>query len=90
MREAAKYQTACNARGIRIYPVLQYGTYFLEVEYNKSKDWEPRYITKLQRGKIRFDPKKTEWIDKIRELYKELYETKVLPKLKAEAGLQTP
>lgn len=76
-------QSICNKNGIRVYPVNVYGNYFLEVEFNKTSSFEPKYrIGKPTRGKVRYDPKKKEWVEKLHELYEELYQKKLEPKLK--------
>jgi hypothetical protein len=76
-------QSICNAHGIRVYPVPLYGSYFLEIEFNKSPDFDKRYILDVKRGSIRFEPKKMLWVEKIAELYEDLYMSKIEPKLKA-------
>lgn len=76
-------QGICNRHGIRIYPVPVYGQYKIEIEFNKSPNWEPRFqVEKPKRGSRYYDPKGKAWAEKIQELYEELYQTKVLPKLK--------
>ena len=81
-------RSICNAHGIRIYPVLVYGKYQLEVEFNKTSEFDRRYIKTnskgeqlLKRGEEKYDPSKKEWAEKIDQLYEELYEKKVKPKL---------
>lgn len=76
-------QSICNAHGIRVYPVPMHGGYLLEIEFNKTSNFDPRYILdKPKRGKIKFDPKKMLWVEKIAELYEDLYISKIEPKLK--------
>ncbi|MBO2546068.1 hypothetical protein J0871_16750 [Salegentibacter sp. BDJ18] len=82
----------CNRHGIRIYPVMNkdWGQYYIEIEYNRSPNWERRYIIKISRGKTAYNAKKKLWIERIEELYQELYETKVKPKLKKKKNEHEP
>ncbi len=84
-------QSICNKHGIRIYPVNVYGNYFLEVEYNRTGEFDPRYIRKdkdgkpmVYRGKEKYDPRKKLWAAKVHELYETLFKTKVEPKIKRD------
>jgi len=75
-------QSICNANGIRVYPVNLNGTYVLEVEYNRTADFDPKYRRKVQRGAVRYDPRKKEWVEKLHELYEKLYQEKLKKKIK--------
>lgn len=89
MDQRQSKQSICNANGIRIYPVNVNGYYKLEVEYNRTSDFDPRYRRKVQRGDIRYDPKKNEWVEKLYELYEKLYQDKLKSKLeKNEKSIQ--
>ena len=81
-KEAAFYQTECNKRGVRIYPVSYYSSLILEIEFNKSADFKGFSVQKIIRGETRYDPKKQEWAIKIKEKYKQIYDTRILPRLK--------
>jgi len=63
----------CLKCGIRIYPVPIFGSYYLEVEINKTSKFLKKDIKKIIKGEQRFDPKKSKWIDKIREMYEYFY-----------------
>lgn len=86
--ESPRKQSLCNAHGIRIYPVPKYGYYFLEIEFNKSAEFLPRQKIKVTRGEVKYDPKKKDWVNKIHELYDQLFRTKVQPKLKKQHAVQ--
>ena len=78
------YMARCNAYGIRIYPVLVYGRYVLEVEFNKTKEFIPRErLGEPTRGQKKYSTHGKEWSDQILALYEELYRKKVMPKLGA-------
>jgi len=81
-REEYTIMAACNKAGIRIYPVLQYGYYYLEVEFNRSSEFN-RYerIGKPKRGEIKHATDSLGWVQAMLDKYKELYEEKVKPKL---------
>lgn len=80
--EAAFYQSECNKRGVRIYPVNYYSSVILEIEFNKTVDFKPFAVQQIIRGETRYEPKKPEWVEKLKSKYKEIYETKILPRLK--------
>ena len=75
------HMVQCNKNGIRIYPVLKYGYYYLEIEFNRSSDFDRHEIIRTRRGEVRYDANKKEWGEKVLELYEHLYKTKVMPKL---------
>ena len=88
MRPRNTNRSVCNAHGVRVYPVGVHGTYYLEIEFNKTSQFDPRYIRRdkdgkpmVYRGKERYDPRKKEWIERIDSMYDELYEEKVKKKL---------
>lgn len=77
------YMRECNKNGIRIYPILRHGYYYLVIERNKSEEFHPReVIGKPKEGEQRYDPNKEEWHVKILELYEHLYHSQVMPKSK--------
>lgn len=89
-------RSICNSHGIRVYPVPVYGSYYMEIEFNKTPDFDPRYIRRdskgkpmVYRGKERYDPKKKDWLQKIDSMYDELYEKKVKPKLERASSQNT-
>lgn len=86
--EQPRIQSLCNAHGIRIYPVPKYGYYFLEIEFNRSSEFNPRHKLKVVPGKEKYDPRKKEWVEKLHDLYAQLYKTKVQPKIKKKNALQ--
>jgi hypothetical protein len=72
--QALSYMVACNKEGIRVYPIIKYGSYFLEVEFNKTSEFLDRdRIGKPKTGEIRYDVNKDDWTGKILELYEKLY-----------------
>ena len=73
----------CNKAGIRIYPVLKYGSYYLEVEFNKSAEFLPREVIKKKMGTERYPTNTNAWSDKALELYEHFYHTKLMPKSEA-------
>ena len=78
-----KYMSKCLKAGIRIYPVLKYGSYYLEIEFNKSSEFLPREVIRKKLGDQRYRTNTTAWSDKALELYEYLYNTKVMPKMNA-------
>lgn len=81
---AYTYMRECNKNGIRIYPVLKYGYYYLEVEFNRTEEFNTyERLRKPKCGEIKYDPAGKEWTEKILELYEHFYQTKVRPKLDA-------
>ena len=72
-----KYMSECNKAGIRIYPVPKFGEYFLEVEFNKTSMFLKKDIRKIVKGKEMYRQKSSEWGEKIKELYKHFYNTKL-------------
>lgn len=80
--EAAFYQSECNKRGVRIYPVNYYSSVILEIEFNKTADFKPFAVQQIIRGETRYETQKPEWVEKLKTKYKEIYETKILPRLK--------
>ena len=80
-KESAFYQTQCNKRGVRIYPVSYYSSLILEIEFNRSEAFTPFSVQQIIRGETRYDPKGKEWVEKLREKYKQIYETRILPRL---------
>ena len=82
-REEYTVMSRCLKAGIRIYPVLKYGYYYLEVEFNRTSEFLRHEIVNTKTGEIKYDPNKSEWTTKILELYDHLYRTKVMPKLGA-------
>lgn len=80
-RKEYTYMHRCNKNGIRIYPVLKYGYYYLEIEFNKTHEFFPHErIGKPKTGEVRYDPGKKDWGEKILSLYEHLYKTKIAPK----------
>ena len=80
-REAAFFQTECNKRGVRIYPVNYYSSLILEIEFNRSPNFEIFSQQQIIRGESRYEPKGTEWIEKLRAKYEEIYNTRIKPRL---------
>ena len=75
------YQKECNDHGIRIYPVLYYHSYVLEIEFNKTKEFNPNNTLKLIRGETRYSINKKEWVNVLHQKYEEIYHTRILPRL---------
>ena len=44
----------CNKSGIRVYPIKKYGTYYLEVEYNKTSEFLSKDKIRIIKGKERY------------------------------------
>ena len=82
-RPGYTYMSRCNKNGIRIYPVLKYGSYFLVVEFNRTHEFFPHEIIKTQTGEVRYDPNAKIWSQKMLDLYEHLYKTKISPKSEA-------
>lgn len=80
---AYTFMRECNKNGIRIYPILKYGYYYLEVEFNRSEEFLAHERIRTKPGEIKYATDGKEWSDKILELYEVLYRTKVRPKLDA-------
>lgn len=81
-KEPAFYQSECNKRGVRIYPVSYYSSLILEIEFNKTADFKPFGVQQIIRGETRYEAKKPEWVEKLHEKYQQIYETRILPRLK--------
>ncbi len=81
-QEAAFYQSECNKRGVRIYPVSYYSSLILEIEFNKTIDFKPFGVQQIIRGEARYEKNKPDWVEKLRDKYKQIYETRILPRLK--------
>lgn len=82
-RQEYTYMHECNKNGIRIYPIVKYGSYFLVVEFNRTHEFFPHEIIGAPKvGEVRYDPNKPEWSEKMLELYAHLYQTKIAPKSK--------
>ena len=79
--DANFYQSECNKRGVRIYPIPDYTMYLLEMEFNRTVEFDPVHIQSIVRGDTRYSPKKKEWVEKIQAKYKQIYETRILPRL---------
>lgn len=79
-RQEYTYMHLCNQNGIRIYPVLKYGYYYLEIEFNKTHEFFLHEKIKVKTGEVRYDPGKNEWSEKMLSLYEHLYKTKIAPK----------
>ena len=79
--DRAFFQAECNKRGVRIYPVPNYGMYILEMEFNKTPNFEPYAIQSIVRGETRYTPKSDQWIDKIFAKYRQIYLTRIKPRL---------
>lgn len=67
----------CNKEGIRIYPIVEYGKYKIEVEFNQTQEFLPRNIIRTKQGEGRYDVNGNDWFMKILELYEHLYETRI-------------
>tara|TARA_R110002050_G_scaffold69507_2_gene150315 strand:+ start:5035 stop:5292 length:258 start_codon:yes stop_codon:yes gene_type:complete len=78
---AYTYMKECNKNGIRIYPVLKYGYYYLEIEFNRTEEFNPYERIRTKPGEIKYETNGKEWTEKILELYEHLYKTKVRAKL---------
>lgn len=79
--QIAYYQTQCNDRGVRIYPINDYGKYLLVIEFSKSPRFESFAQQSLVRGDTRYDPKGNEWFEKIHAKYKQIFESRIKPRL---------
>lgn len=79
-RQEYSYMTECLKNGIRIYPILKYGGYYLEIEFNKTHEFHRHEIIKIKPGEIKYDRTTKEWCSKILELYEHFYTTKIAPK----------
>jgi len=79
--ERAFYQSECNKRGVRIYPVPNYNMYVLEIEFSKSAGFEPFATQSIMRGDTRYGMKSSDWEDKIFAKYKQIYLTRIKPRL---------
>ena len=79
--DRAFYQKECNKRGVRIYPVPNYNMYVLEIEFSRSANFEPYAKQSVVRGDTRYSIKGKEWIEKIYAKYKQIYLTRIKPRL---------
>lgn len=82
-RQEYSYMSKCLKHGIRVYPILKYGGYYLIIEFNRTPEFFPNEIIDTVPGEVKYDKNKNEWSDKMLELYEHLYRTKVAPKTKA-------
>ena len=80
-REREFFQAECNKRGVRIYPVPNYSMYVLEIEFSKSASFEPYARQTIVRGDTRYGMKSREWVDKIYSKYRQIYLTRIKPRL---------
>lgn len=73
----------CNKRGVRIYAQPDYRMYVIEIEFNRSPNFEPYAVQHIVRGETRYRPDKEDWIEKIHQKYQQIYETRIKPRLDA-------